>query len=80
LLQQNPGKVAIYGWHKSDGRAIQPLSTIHENTYSDYSHGMRMVSPKVIINGQVYNIETVLKDKDLSQLLSYEGTINKLRY
>lgn len=80
LLSQNPGKVAIYGWHQNNGKAIQPLSTIHEDTYSDYSHGMRMVSPKVVIDGQNYNIETVLKDKNLSKVLSYEGIINKFRY
>lgn len=80
LLDSDPGKVAIYGWHQKNGKAIQPLSTIHENTYSDYSHGMRMVSPKINIDGQNYNIETILKDRELSKILSYEGVINKLRY
>ncbi len=34
-LDTNPQKVAIYGWHQPNGKAIQPLSTIHENTYAD---------------------------------------------
>lgn len=80
LLDTDPGKVAIYGWHQENGKPIQPLSTIHENTYSDYSHGMRIIASKITIDGKDYNIEDVLKNKDLSKILSYEGVINKTRY
>lgn len=36
-------RVAIYGWHQSDGRPIQPYSTVHGEYYADYSHGLRLV-------------------------------------
>src|SRR5262249_19802974 len=34
------GKVAIYGWHKRDGKPIQPLHTGHTTNWVDYSHGI----------------------------------------
>ena len=43
VLSSNPSKVAIYGWHQQDGRAIQPYSTVHGYDYRDYSHGLRLV-------------------------------------
>src|SRR5262249_49958249 len=33
-----PKPVCIYGWHQTDGSAIQPLYNGHEETYADYSH------------------------------------------
>ena len=39
-----PGKVAIYGWHKPDGKPIQPLYTGHAESQVDYSHGIRLAS------------------------------------
>ena len=38
-----PGKVVIYGWHKSDGKPIQPLYLGHTENWVDYSHGVRFV-------------------------------------
>jgi hypothetical protein len=44
LLQpQRQGKVTIYGWHRSNGRPIQPVSNVHGAYYADYSHGLRLV-------------------------------------
>jgi len=28
-LANNPGKIAIYGWHRLNGMPIQPVSTVH---------------------------------------------------
>ena len=42
-LVSRPDRVAIYGWHRRDGRPIQPLSLVHEASYADYSHGIRFV-------------------------------------
>lgn len=42
-LADKPGRVAIYGWHRLDGKVIQPLSTVHGAGYVDYSHGVRLV-------------------------------------
>lgn len=76
-LDRNPGKVAIYGWHRSNGTPIQSLSTVHQASYADYSHGVRLISKTVIVDGREMNIEDVLRDPVLSGLLSNEGPIRK---
>lgn len=43
-------KVAIYGWHTAPEKPIQPYSTIHDSSYSDYSHGVRLISQFVEID------------------------------
>lgn len=78
-LDQKPGSVAIYGWHQPNGKAIQPLSTVHEDTYADYSHGIRLIAGSVRIDGQEYAIQDVLKDPQLAPLLSDEGAIKNPR-
>lgn len=65
--------VIIYGWHKLDGVPIQPETNIHINTYVDYSHGARLISNKVFIDGKEYDYKKVLKDKFLFKLLSNAG-------
>jgi hypothetical protein len=37
------GKVTIYGWHRTTGNPIQPVSNVHGAYYADYSHGLRLV-------------------------------------
>lgn len=46
IVQQpgNSSRIAIYGWHQSNGRPIQPRSTVHSWDYKDYSQGLRLVS------------------------------------
>jgi len=43
-VRRNSPKVAIYGWHRSNGKPIQPYSTVHGSYYADYSHGLRLIS------------------------------------
>ena len=74
-LTHKPGRVAIYGWHRSVGRPIQPLSTVHGSHYADYSHGVRLVSSSVWIEGQVWPISEVLRHPAMAQVLSAEGVI-----
>lgn len=74
-LNSNPNKVAIYGWHRSNGSPIQPLSTVHGESYADYSHGVRLIQKTVMVDGREMNIEDVLRDPVLSGLLSNEGQI-----
>jgi len=74
-LDRNPGRVAIYGWHQTNGRPIQNLSTVHEAAYADYSHGVRLIQKTVVVDGREMNIEDVLRDPVLSGLLSNEGVI-----
>lgn len=79
-LNNFPYRVAIYGWHRrSNGIPIQPLSIVHSNDYADYSHGIRLVANKILINGQEYVLENVLKDKKLCMIVSYECPIIKPR-
>ncbi|MGV3524580.1 MAG: hypothetical protein ACO1RX_10155 [Candidatus Sericytochromatia bacterium] len=75
LLDQKSNRVAIYGWHQPNGKPIQPLSTIHEDTYSDYSHGVRLIAPTMTVNGVERPVAEVLRDPVLSRLISDEGVI-----
>lgn len=64
--------VIIYGWHKLDGKPIQPVYGKHLETYVDYSHGVRLISDRVLIDGKAYQYRAILKDTLLHSLLSYE--------
>ncbi len=70
-----PNRVAIYGWHWPNGQPIQPLSTVHENTYADYSHGIRLVHSTVVVDGVPRAIADILRDPVLHRLLSDEGAM-----
>ena len=72
-LLQVPGRVAIYGWHTAPGHPIQPLSTVHGARYVDYSHGVRLVSATVVVNGQPRSIYDALQDSRVAPVLSREG-------
>jgi hypothetical protein len=69
-------RVAIYGWHKTDGKAIQPLYTGHVDWYVDYSHGIRLVSRQVRVDGKWMDYTEVLKDPVLRHLLCDEDDCN----
>ena len=77
-LWQVPGRVAIYGWHRDVGAPIQPLSTVHGARYADYSHGIRLVSEVVYVNGVRRLMAEVLADPRLAALLSDEGPLPQL--
>jgi hypothetical protein len=79
LLFTSPGRIAIYGWHRLNGAPIQPLSTVHGACYADYSHGIRLVSETVTVDGQSRSAYDVLQDPVLSRALSDEGPIPNLR-
>jgi hypothetical protein len=72
-LGQLPGRVAIYGWHRAPGHPIQPLSTVHGAEYVDYSHGVRLVSTTVVVDGRPRSIYDALQDSHLASVLSREG-------
>jgi hypothetical protein len=78
LLEQ-PHRVAIYGWHQSDGRPIQPLSIVHADSYVDYSHGVRLLSRLVIVDDHFMTVDELLKDRTLCALLSDEGSLTITR-
>ena len=62
-------RVPIYGWNRTSGAPIQPLSTVHENSYADYSHGVRLVSQTAFINGQAYSLADLLSDPQYAEQL-----------
>ncbi len=68
-------RVAIYGWHLSDGRPIQSLSTVHGWRYADYSHGARLESTRVFVDGTPRSIFDVMQDPRLAGTLSGEGVM-----
>ncbi len=80
VLEEKPHRLAIYGWHTVEGKPIQPLSTYHGDWYADYSHGTRLIAKKMLIDGNVHEMETVLKDEELAPLLSDEGPLVHTRY
>lgn len=72
-LKYKKDKVAIYGWHYTNGVPIQPLYTGHVDWYVDYSHGVRLVNAIVRMDGATMNIHDILKDTVLYKLLSNES-------
>ncbi|KAA3608871.1 MAG: T9SS C-terminal target domain-containing protein, partial [Calditrichaeota bacterium] len=68
-----PNHVVIYGWHKLDGDPIQPLTNIHNDSYVDYSHGIRYLKSEIKINGTKSTIQTTLKDDVLYKIISDES-------
>jgi hypothetical protein len=74
-------KVAIYGWHQSNGNPIQGpgiQATAHEITYRDYAHGIRLVSLACMVDGKEAQVTDVLKSQELVSLLSDEKAGNTL--
>ena len=78
LLWSRPDRVAIYGWHRPDGRPIQPLSTVHDKRYADYSHGVRLVSQTAYVDGEPRSLLRLLQDPAYAPLLSDEGPLPRL--
>jgi hypothetical protein len=74
-LRAKPEKIAIYGWHVSSGHPIQPLSLWHGKHYADYSHGVRLVSQIVLVNGMQRSFHDVMGDPKLAPIISDEGPI-----
>jgi len=79
-LQERPNRVAIYGWHRLDGKPIQPLTIVHVDRYVDYSHGIRLVKRTAILDGRPVDLRDLLRDPELSPLVSDEGPITPVNY
>lgn len=76
----NPGKVALYGWHRPDGRPIQALFTEHSDDRVIFSHGIRLVDRRVTVDGRRRDLWDVLRDPSIARLLSRQGVIREPRY
>lgn len=73
-------RVAIYGWHRLNGQPIQPVYTGHVNWYVDYSHGIRLVYPFIIIRGKRMLFADVLIHPVYRKLLTNEQANDFIRY
>jgi hypothetical protein len=72
--------VAIYGWHRTNGVAIQPLYLGHAWWWVDYSQGVRLVSRMMLVNGKEKSVGDVLADPKLCALISDEGVVTNAWY
>ncbi len=73
--------VVIYGWHRPDGRPIQPLTNVHIDAYVDYSHGVRLLNSDLMVDGVPMTMAGVLQDSVLYRLVSDEnGIMKRVRY
>ncbi len=69
--------VGIYGWHYTNGIAIQgpnPNYSSHNAVYLDYSHGVRLISRDAKLNNETVDIYEILKNPLLSNIISDEGS------
>jgi len=66
-------RVAIYGWHKPDGKPIQPLYTGHVNWYVDYSHGNRLIYEYIWVEGKKMHYKEVLQHPLYHRLICDEA-------
>lgn len=83
IYGEKSARVVIYGWHKLDGKPIQPVYNKHTNIWADYSHGVRLVQHGIIINHNDVEILTTMKKVLVgldAYLLSDEGKIEKPFY
>ncbi len=72
LDHARPDHVVIYGWHKLDGTPIQPVTNIHVDTYTDYSHGIRLLNSEVLLDGELINVVDLLRDNNLHKIFNSE--------
>ena len=79
-LSSAPGRVAIYGWHQTNGVPIQPLYLKHFDSWVDYSQCTRLVQQSLLVNGERSTVAEVLADPALCGLLSDEGVLANPRY
>lgn len=75
-----PNRVAIYGWHKTGGKPIQPLYTGHVDWYVDYSHGIRLVYRKIKVGKTWMDYTEVLQHPVYKALLCDEDACDYFRY
>lgn len=75
-----PDRVAIYGWHKPDGKPIQPLYTGHIYWWVDYSQGIRLIFRTIRVDNKWMDYTEVLNDPSLKRILCDEEWCDFYRY
>ena len=93
FLVNRPGKACLYGWQSaqpipnvplhagvtSGVQLIQPISTVHAQTYTDYAMLVSLVSRNCIVDGASADLTAVMQDPMLSVLVSHEGPLKITR-
>lgn len=74
-----PGHLYIYGWHHTNGAPIQPWRNPHGAGFVDYSHGVRLVRRRCLLDGVEAELADVLRGP-FSYLVSKEGPLVELEY
>ncbi len=74
VLRDKTKHEAIYGWHKLDGKPIQPLYSGHINWWVDYSHGIRLIYRTIYVDGKPMDYIDVLKMKNLKSYCAMKIT------
>ena len=77
-LEEKTNRVAIYGWHRLDGKPIQPLNVSHVRWYVDYSHGARLIKRQVEIDGKPRDLRMVLNSEKWSPFSAMKGRYDGL--
>ena len=72
-------RVAIYGWHRGIGAPIQPLSLVHGDSYADYSHGIRLIAARMVVDGVELPVASVMQNPRYAPLVSNEGVLRQTR-
>ena len=71
---RHPGLVVLFFLQKKDLRGVI------QKTYADYSHGMRVVSGVMDVDGGKLSVVEVLQRTELAELISAEGTLAHCSY
>lgn len=77
-VKQN--REAIYGWHQLNNKPIQPLYTGHINWWVDYSHGVRLIYKKIIVDGKELDFTDVMKSSFYQNLVCDEDYCDFFKY
>ena len=72
-LARQADRIAIYGWHRGEGKPIQTLSLVHGARYADYSHGVRLVDSACLCHGTERRLDAMLIDPAEAPIFSFEG-------
>lgn len=77
--------VAIYGWAQTINNGVWVVwqglnSSSHDASYEDYSHGVRLVSTSVLVDGAFYDLAEILVTSSWATFFSDEGVLPSARY
>lgn len=73
VIPHRDGRVAIYGGRWENGGRIQSYSNVHHDGYEDYSHGARLISQQITIDGRTMRLEEALADPSLRSLFTNQS-------